>query len=169
MATEIVNRQKKAVGMRVLCALDNSEGSVLALHFVLDTLFKAEDGDKLTLFQAAENIDLYYDAEFAFMPDNKLVDAQEKVNKICMTHLEKVKAAIQDEPTKIQTELVVLSGDPRQLIPHYVAKHPVDLVVVGTRGRGRFKSLFLGSVSTYLVSQCPVPVLVVPNPHQLPA
>jgi hypothetical protein len=57
MATEIIKGQKKVGGTRVLCALDNSEGSVLALHFVPDTLFKAEDGDKLTLFQAAENID----------------------------------------------------------------------------------------------------------------
>jgi hypothetical protein len=32
---------------------------------------------------------VYYDAEFAFMPDNKLVDAQERVIKICMTHLER--------------------------------------------------------------------------------
>ena len=37
----------------------------------------------------------------------------------------------------------------------------VDVVVVGSRGRGAFKRLVLGSVSMYVVHNAPCPVLVV--------
>ncbi|GAQ83970.1 hypothetical protein KFL_001700250 [Klebsormidium nitens] len=155
------NRRSKAtLGKRVLCALDNSDASALALQFVLDALVKPEDGDKLILFQAARVIDMYDDVEFMFVPDNQIAAAQERLVELCLSNLKKIK-----EQFKVDAELVVLPGDPRQLIPDYVTKHPVDMVVVGTRGRGKFKSLFLGSVSSYLVSHCPVPVLVVPNPR----
>jgi nucleotide-binding universal stress UspA family protein len=42
-----------------------------------------------------------------------------------------------------------------------------DLVVVGTRGRGAVRSLFLGSVTEHLVSRSPVPIVVVPPPDRL--
>jgi len=42
-----------------------------------------------------------------------------------------------------------------------------DLVVVGTRGRGAVKSLFLGSVTEHLVTHSSVPIVVVPPPDRL--
>lgn len=40
-------------------------------------------------------------------------------------------------------------------------KDPFDLIIVGSRGRGAVKRLFLGSVSNYVVQASNVPVLVV--------
>jgi nucleotide-binding universal stress UspA family protein len=40
---------------------------------------------------------------------------------------------------QVDSEAVVLVGDLRELIPDYVSKHPVDMVVVGTRGRGKLE------------------------------
>ena len=40
-------------------------------------------------------------------------------------------------------------------------KNKVDLVVIGSRGRGGIKEIFIGSVSNYVLHKSPVPVLVV--------
>jgi nucleotide-binding universal stress UspA family protein len=47
----------------------------------------------------------------------------------------------------------------------HLDRHPVDLLVVGSRGLSAAKRLLLGSVSTALVNRAPCPVLVVrPRP-----
>jgi nucleotide-binding universal stress UspA family protein len=43
----------------------------------------------------------------------------------------------------------------------FLAHHPVDLLVVGSRGLSAAKRILLGSVSTALVTRAPCPVLVV--------
>ena len=55
---------------------------------------------------------------------------------------------------------IVLQG-PRQALAE--AQSGADLVVVGTRGHGRIAAGLLGSVSTWLLQDSKVPVVVVPN------
>jgi nucleotide-binding universal stress UspA family protein len=51
-------------------------------------------------------------------------------------------------------------------ILEYIAKHRVDLVVIGTHGRGMVGHFLLGSVAERVVQRWPVPVLTV---HGAPA
>jgi len=56
-----------------------------------------------------------------------------------------------------------ISGDPGYDIARFAnnSKNGIDLVVVGARGRGSAKEIFLGSVSNYVLHKSKKPVLVV--------
>lgn len=60
-----------------------------------------------------------------------------------------------------EVEEVSIHGDVADALLQYLAGHPHDLVVVGSRGLSRGRRIFMGSVSSSLVTQAPCPVLVV--------
>jgi nucleotide-binding universal stress UspA family protein len=53
----------------------------------------------------------------------------------------------------------VVEGHPAEVLVG--AAHDAELLVVGSRGHGAFKGMFLGSVSTHCVSHAACPVVVV--------
>ena len=59
----------------------------------------------------------------------------------------------------VHCEAVVLNGQPAEAL--LGVSEDADLVVVGSRGRGGFKRLMLGSVSDQVVHHAVCPVLVV--------
>ena len=67
----------------------------------------------------------------------------------------------------VETELLTAMEDaPPALLRQ---SHPHDLIVVGTRGMGTFKSMFVGSVSVRVAAHAPCPVVVVPSHEGKPA
>ena len=56
-----------------------------------------------------------------------------------------------------------LDGNPAELLSEFSTA--VDLIVVGSRGRGGFSGLLLGSTSQAVLSHASCPVLVVPSRH----
>lgn len=63
-------------------------------------------------------------------------------------------------PSEIRAQPRVEAGDPRELIVS-VAEEESDLIVMGSRGFGTFRSLLVGSVSRFVLEQAPCPVLLV--------
>lgn len=63
----------------------------------------------------------------------------------------------------IQLTTKTLAGDPGYDIARFAnnAKNGIDLVVIGARGRGSAKEMFLGSVSNYVLHKSKKPVLIV--------
>lgn len=61
----------------------------------------------------------------------------------------------------VEVETTVLSGSPAESLAEAATAPDVDLVVVGSRGRGSVARVFLGSVSDRLVHISSKPVLVV--------
>jgi nucleotide-binding universal stress UspA family protein len=54
-------------------------------------------------------------------------------------------------------------GDPADVILEYAARHPIDLIVVGSHGRTGMSRALLGSVAERVVRGARCPVLVVPS------
>ncbi len=63
----------------------------------------------------------------------------------------------------IQLTGKALAGDPGYDIARFAnnKKNRIDLVVIGARGRGSAKEIFLGSVSNYVLHKSKKPVLIV--------
>jgi len=62
-------------------------------------------------------------------------------------------------PGTLKTE--VLEGPPAEAILNVAEVREIDLIVMGTRGRGRFTSVLLGSQSQKVVSHATCPVMLV--------
>jgi nucleotide-binding universal stress UspA family protein len=64
------------------------------------------------------------------------------------------------------TVLKTQVGSPHREIIRYAAEHQVDLIVLGTHGRGPLGHLLLGSVAERVVRTAPCPVLTVRHPQR---
>jgi nucleotide-binding universal stress UspA family protein len=63
--------------------------------------------------------------------------------------------------------VVRVSSNPANAIIGYAKEVHVDIIVVGTHGRGPMSHLLMGSVAEHVVRHAPCPVLVVrPNEHE---
>jgi nucleotide-binding universal stress UspA family protein len=61
----------------------------------------------------------------------------------------------------VEPSAQTLTGDPAASIVEFAREHAADLIVVGSRGRGRLGALLLGSVSQKVATHAPCSVLIV--------
>jgi universal stress protein A len=67
----------------------------------------------------------------------------------------------------LRVQIAVRTGEPVRQIVDYAIGHGIDLIVLGTRGRGPVAHLLLGSVAERTVRYAPCPVLTIrPNQHE---
>jgi nucleotide-binding universal stress UspA family protein len=55
----------------------------------------------------------------------------------------------------------IVYGNPVEQIMGIAKKKKIDLIVIGSRGKGRVKELFLGSVSNAVLHKSQIPILLV--------
>ena len=70
------------------------------------------------------------------------------------------------EQTKLKAKLTTVLGHPVVEILKYAADHAVDLIVLGTHGRGPLGHMVMGSVAERVVRKAPCPVLTVRHPER---
>jgi nucleotide-binding universal stress UspA family protein len=72
-----------------------------------------------------------------------------------------------NDRTQLQAKAAaVAASSPAAAIIDYAKQTHVDVIVVGTHGRGGVSHLLMGSVAEHVVRNAPCPVLVVrPNEH----
>jgi nucleotide-binding universal stress UspA family protein len=70
-----------------------------------------------------------------------------------------------EERNSAGVHAVVAVGNPFVEIVRYAKNQDIDLIVLGTHGRGAVAHMLLGSVAERIVRKAPCPVLTVRNPQ----
>lgn len=137
---------------RIVVGLDGSDGSARALNWAL-TLARDLGADVIAVHA--------YPVVVAGPPPMSFIMDDEQVRKELMT-------LVDDEWTlplrkaEIPHRSIVEAGSPSDVIMRVADQEHADLIVVGSRGRGGFKGLLLGSVSQQVTHYARQPVVVVP-------
>jgi nucleotide-binding universal stress UspA family protein len=78
---------------------------------------------------------------------------------------EKLRAAADAVPDDLSVTTQLLDGDPARCVLAAAREHDHDVIVIGSRGRGRMTAALLGSVSNRVMHDAEVPVIVIHRPH----
>ena len=70
------------------------------------------------------------------------------------------------EAERATTMVMTLMGSPSLEIVRYATEQGIDLIVIGTHGRGPLGHMLLGSVAERVVRKAPCPVLTVRHPQR---
>jgi nucleotide-binding universal stress UspA family protein len=72
-----------------------------------------------------------------------------------------------NDRTRLKATAVLATADsPAEEIARHAAKYEIDLIVMGTHGRGAIAQLLMGSVAEKVVRIAPCPVLTVRHPER---
>jgi nucleotide-binding universal stress UspA family protein len=142
---------------KILVATDFGEASDAALTYgrALARTF----GARLHLLHVTENVYMKAvggDAYVTVFPD-----LQKDIDDAARKQLEERLDA--DTPT---TVVLLTSDAPATSIVEYAKTHQIDLIVLGTHGRGAVAHLLMGSIAERVVRTAPCPVLTVRQPER---
>ncbi len=133
----------------ILVPVDGSDSAIRAVKIAVDLAASCQA--KLMFLYVANINQLAINA--------CLTDAiLDSVNKAGDLVLEQAMAEVSES---VAAETFSETGSPAVVILDFLEDHPVDLVVMGSRGLGVVKGVLMGSVSQYVVEQAKCPVLVV--------
>ncbi|MFA5909184.1 MAG: universal stress protein [Vicinamibacterales bacterium] len=138
----------------ILVATDFGEPSAVAMAYGRD-LARSYNAT-LHVLHVVEDVMMRYSPEVGFA----IPDLQKDLEKAAQRDLD---AAVTDDDRKtlkvvpvVQTSFNVSAG-----ITEYAKVNVIDLIIVGTHGRGAVKQLLLGSAAERVVRTAPCPVLAV--------
>ena len=142
----------------ILVATDFSDASGLALTYARDLARRCDSALHLLHVVTDADVSPGTEALWGFSEtevQRRWVDeAKAKLAGLCPA----------DEQTTLPVHTAVGIGPPADGIVGYADEHPIDLIVMGTRGRGAVQQLLLGSVAADVVRRAPCPVLTVRDP-----
>ena len=133
---------------KIIVGVDGSPSSNAALEWAAQ---EAEiRGASLELIHAWNYPNLGYGGYVAVLED---------FEKDAANVLDEVVSATHEAHPNLKLVSSLLQGPTAQTIMERAKE--ADMVVVGSRGRGGFSGLLLGSVGQQLVHHCPVPVVII--------
>lgn len=139
---------------QILVATDFSEPSSVALTYGMD--LARSYGATLHVIHVIEDLIAFYGADVGLA----LADVEQKVEASVQRELEAMIARHHGHRVNIVTTVKRASNVART-ITEYASANPIDLIIVGTHGRGAVSRLLVGSVAERVVRSAPCPVLTV--------
>lgn len=143
---------------KILIATDGSETAEKAADFGIQIA-----GLSGTKVYAVYVIDTnpYYSIPLDEIWSKDVYAQLEKMGHQATSYIEKIAKA-----AGMEAESIVLKGDPAEKIVNFAEEQNVDMIIVGSLGKGKFERLVIGSVSEKVVRHAKVPVLVVREPNK---
>ncbi len=138
----------------VVVGVDGSEGSRCALRWAATEA--AARGDALELVHVWDRPQAYAPLGLGAYP----IDP-EPILEAATRLLDGLVAEARSLVPGLEVEGELVEGAPAQALLE--AARAADLLVVGSRGLGGFRSLLLGSVSQQVVQHAPCPIVIVPE------
>ncbi|KFK38558.1 hypothetical protein AALP_AA3G129200 [Arabis alpina] len=170
----------EVITKRMMVAIDESDSSFYALQWVIDhfssllmTTEAAEaEGGLLTVVHVQPPFQHF--AAFPAGPGGATaVYASTNMRESVKKAQQEASAALlaralqMCRAKQIRTETLVVEGDTKDMICEVAEQMHVDLLVVGSRGLGKIKRAFLGSVSDYCAHHVNCPILIVKPPKEM--
>ncbi|KAJ7975938.1 Universal stress protein A-like protein [Quillaja saponaria] len=167
--------------MKVMVAIDESDGSFYALKWALDNLFPTIAGLGSSTPEASlGNVGIVYLVHViqpfhqyivpagpggAVFTTPSLVESVRKAQEESAAAI--LSRALQMCKDKlIKAETITFTGDPKELICQATEQMPVDLLLIGSRGLGMLQRAFIGSVSDYCAHHAKCSILIVKPPRE---
>jgi nucleotide-binding universal stress UspA family protein len=136
---------------KILVPLDGSKNSIRGLDMAIH--IARQSHGTITALTVNTVPGLYAIHPMGFLDFTSMKEVKKFLNEA------KVRAAKKG----IQLIAKAIDGDPAYDIARFAnnKRNGIDLVVIGARGRGSIKEIFLGSVSNYVLHKSKKPVLIV--------
>jgi len=138
----------------ILVATDFGEASAVAMAYGRD-MARSYDAT-LHVLHVVEDVMMRYTPEVSFA----IPDLQRDLEKAARRDLDATISADDRQTLKVITAVETSFNVPGG-ITEYARQHAIDLIIVGTHGRGAVKQLLLGSAAERVVRTAPCPVLTV--------
>lgn len=140
---------------RIIVGVEGSGGAKAALSWAVSQA--KIRGSKIEVVTAYSPTFIATSSDLNYAPV-EVLDLQEQIQNMQKEVVDSVLAEIDYE---VDLECKIIKGRPADTL--ITAAEGAEMLIVGSRGRGGFKGLLLGSVSHQIVQHCKCPVVVVPS------
>jgi nucleotide-binding universal stress UspA family protein len=149
----------------VLVATDFSGPSAAALRYGRE--LAGAFGASLEVLHVTDNVYMTHGAELLCVP--ALPEFQRQVEEAVRRQVDNL--LTEEDRQRLHARAVIVTAvGQAQAIVGYAQQHAIDVIVMGTHGRGSLSDVFMGSVAERVVRLSTCPVLTVHHPrHESPA
>ncbi|KAA3472612.1 universal stress protein A-like protein [Gossypium australe] len=152
---------------KILVAVDEGEESMYALSWCLKNIISQCCKDILFLLyvRSAQAFHSSLDGTGYLFSSDVLATVDKYSNEVANCIIEKAKRMCREKgDDEVKVEVIIESGDPRDVICRVAENIHADVLVMGSHGYGLIQRAFLGSVSNHCAQNVKCPVLIVKKP-----